>query len=317
MKTGWRQRSRKLSNGLTKHLLKTKHNKMTEWIIGLSALTAMEIVLGIDNIVFITIVSSKLPKAQQPLARRLGLVLALLTRLALLWALFSIVHGGEFFEKPLFKLTDVGVPKTVVVQLSGSTSGGGDLHGLHSQPDEEHKQEITIDEEHFEVANGISVKDLILLLGGLFLIFKSVWEVHDELGHSGEHEVKAGNKVFAGVLIQIAILDIVFSLDSVITAVGMVQDLNVMIAAIIIAVIVMLVFSEPISRFVENHPTLKMLALSFLILIGVMLVAEGIGAHMDKGYIYFAMAFALIVEVLNIRLRGKSKTSSQASSATT
>lgn len=277
---------------------------MVEWIVGLSALTAMEIVLGIDNIVFITIVSSKLPKAQQPLARRLGLVLALVTRLALLWALFSIVHGGEFFEKPLFKLTDIGIPKTAVIQLSGAESGGGDLHGLHANDKDE---EVVVDQKHFETANGISVKDLILLIGGLFLIFKSVWEVHDELGSGGEHEVKPGNKVFASVLIQIAILDIVFSLDSVITAVGMVQDLNVMIAAIIIAVIVMLVFSEPISRFVENHPTLKMLALSFLILIGVMLVAEGAGAHMDKGYIYFAMAFALIVEILNIRLRGKSQ----------
>ena len=276
---------------------------MMEWIVGLTALTAMEIVLGIDNIVFITIVSSKLPKAQQPLARRLGLVLALLTRLALLWALFSIVHGGEFFERPLFKLTDVGIPKAAVVQLSGSASGGGDLHGLHASDDD--PEEIVVDQKHFDTANGISVKDLILLIGGLFLIFKSVWEVHDELGSGGEHEVKPGNKLFVGVLIQIAILDIVFSLDSVITAVGMVQALNVMIAAIIIAVIVLLVFSEPMSRFVENHPTLKMLALSLLILIGVMLVAEGVGAHMDKGYIYFAMAFALLVEILNIRLRGK------------
>ena len=275
---------------------------MVEWIVGLSALTAMEIVLGIDNIVFITICASKLPKAQQPLARRLGLVLALVTRLLLLWALFSVVHGGEFFEKPLFKLTDVGIPESAVVQLSGSASGG-DLHGLHTSDDD--AEEVVVDQEHFDTANGISVKDLILLIGGLFLIFKSVWEVHDELGSGGEHEVKPGSNAFVGVLIQIAILDIVFSLDSVITAVGMVQDLNVMIAAIIIAVIVMLVFSEPISRFVENHPTLKMLALSFLILIGVMLVAEGAGAHMNKGYIYFAMAFALIVEMLNIRLRGK------------
>jgi predicted tellurium resistance membrane protein TerC len=290
---------------------------MVEWIIGLAALTAMEIVLGIDNIVFITIVSSKLPKEQQPLARRLGLALALISRLALLWLLFSIVHGGEFFEKPVFKLTDVGIPKAAVAQMSSAYEESS-LHGTpeHAEDggDVKHdadsgtktKRKRVINEKHFAEADGVSLKDLILLFGGLFLLGKSVWEIHDELGNEGHHEnSKGGNKLFVGVLVQIAILDIVFSLDSVITAVGMVEQLSVMVVAIILAVIVMLIFSEPISRFVESHPTLKMLALSFLILIGVMLIAEGVGAHMDKGYIYFAMCFALIVEVLNIRLRGK------------
>lgn len=286
---------------------------MVEWIVGLAALTAMEIVLGIDNIVFITIVSAKLPKSQQPLARRLGLALALITRLALLWLLFTIVHGGEFFDRPLFKLTDLGIPKAAVVQMSGSASAKTSDHASKDESKEEDsesteatdsKHELVIDEAHLTEADGISLKDLILLLGGLFLVGKSVWEIHDELGPPTTHKVTSSKALFAGVLVQIAVLDIVFSLDSVITAVGMVEQLSVMVVAIIIAVIVMLVFSEPISRFVENHPTLKMLALSFLILIGVMLVAEGVGAHMDKGYIYFAMSFALLVEILNIRLRG-------------
>ena len=278
---------------------------MVEWIIGLAALTAMEIVLGIDNIVFITIVSSKLPKEQQPLARRLGLALALVSRLALLWLLFSIVHG-EVFEKPVFKMTDLGVPKAAVAQMSSSYEEVGVHAGEDHAENEKGRRRHVINAAHFEKADGVSLKDLILFLGGLFLLGKSVWEIHDELGNKHQQTAsEGGKKLFVSVLIQIAILDIVFSLDSVITAVGMVEQLWVMVVAIILAVIVMLIFSEPISRFVENHPTLKMLALSFLILIGVMLIAEGVGAHMDKGYIYFAMSFALLVEVLNIRLRGK------------
>lgn len=263
--------------------------------IGLLALTAMEIVLGIDNIVFITIVSGKLPKEQQPLARKLGLALALLTRLALLWLLFTMVHGS-FFQEPIFDLTQIGVPESVVRSMSEESF-------KHVHVDEAALAKIN--ESHFEESNGISWKDLILFLGGLFLVGKSVYEIHEEFGHAKEHEVNPSSSMFASVLIQIALLDIVFSLDSVITAVGMVDEIWVMVAAIILAVIVMLVFAEPVSRFVESHPTLKILALSFLILIGVMLVAEGVGAHMDKGYIYFAMFFALIVEVLNISLRSK------------
>ena len=268
-----------------------------EWVFALLALTAMEIVLGIDNIVFITIVTGKLPAEQQPLARRLGLALALVTRLLLLVALYWVVHG-DFFEKPVFTLTQIGVPQTLIEGMSVGEAAPEHVH----VPAELQKE---IDLEHFNTANGVSWKDLILFLGGLFLVGKSVYEIHDEFGHTDEHVVTPTRSLFVGVLIQIALLDIVFSLDSVITAVGMVEQLWVMVVAIILAVIVMLVFAEPVSRFVETHPTLKILALSFLILIGVMLIAEGVGAHMDKGYIYFAMFFALVVEVLNISLRKK------------
>ncbi len=248
-------------------------------IFALLALTLMEIVLGIDNIVFITIVSSKLPKEQQPLARRLGLLLALGSRLALLFTLSYIVK--EMVD-PIFNMTSLAIPEFLISKLSGAEIGT----------------------EAFEHANGVSWKDIILGGGGLFLIGKSVYEIHDQFNHS-DQDVNPSAKGFLGVLVQIAILDIVFSLDSIITAVGMVDEVWIMVTAIILAVIVMMIFAEPVSRFVSVNPTLKMLALSFLILIGVMLVAESVGAHLDKGYIYFAMAFALIVEFLNLRLRKK------------
>lgn len=267
-----------------------------ELAIALLALTAMEIVLGIDNIVFITIVSGKLPKSQQPLARRLGLGLALVTRLLLLFALFWVVHGDQF-QRPIFHLTDIGVPQTLIERMTVTNTSAHDHVPEQILAD--------INKSHFDESNGISWKDLILFLGGLFLVGKSVYEIHDQFGHVEEHVVQPTRKLFAGVLIQIALLDVVFSLDSVITAVGMVENIWVMVTSIILAVIVMLIFAEPVSRFVEAHPTVKMLALSFLILIGVMLVAEGVGAHMDKGYIYFAMFFALLVEVMNIALRSK------------
>lgn len=267
-----------------------------ELAIALLALTCMEIVLGIDNIVFITIVSGRLPKDQQPLARKLGLTLALGSRLLLLFLLFWMVNG-DVFKTPVFHMTDLGVPNSVIERFTLAA------------PDEHFEiAEATlaeIQEEYFEEANGISWKDLILFFGGIFLVWKSVHEIHDEFGKHGEHEPEEGSAKFSTVLMQIALLDVVFSLDSVITAVGMVDNLYVMVASIILAVIVMLIFAEPVSRFVEAHPTLKMLALSFLILIGVMLVAEGLGAHLDKGYIYFAMFFALVVEVMNIGLRSK------------
>ncbi len=267
-----------------------------ELVIALLALTAMEIVLGIDNIVFITIVSAKLPKHQQPLARRLGLGLALLTRLMLLFALFYMVNGDQF-QSPVFKLTDIGVPAGLIERMSTTES----ISHTVLTPE----VIATINLQHFNESNDVSWKDIILFLGGLFLVGKSVYEIHDEFGAGGELQVAPTRQLFAGVLVQIALLDVVFSLDSVITAVGMVDNVWVMVASIIMAVVVMLIFAEPVSRFVESHPTLKMLALSFLILIGVMLVAEGVGAHMDKGYIYFAMFFALLVEVLNIAIRRK------------
>jgi predicted tellurium resistance membrane protein TerC len=223
--------------------------------LAFATLTALEIVLGIDNIVFISILAEKLPAHQRKKARQIGLALALITRIALLASLAWIVR----LTADLFTLPVVNV--------------------------------------------GVSGRDLVLLLGGLFLLAKSVHEIHGSL--EGEHDrgAKRAYASFGAVIVQILLLDIVFSLDSVITAVGMVDVLPVMIAAVIVAVIVMLFASGPISAFVSKHPTVKMLALSFLILIGVMLVAEGFGTHIPKGYIYFAMAFSLGVEMLNLRLR--------------
>jgi predicted tellurium resistance membrane protein TerC len=229
-----------------------------ENLISLATLTLMEIVLGIDNIVFITILTSKLPKSQQGRARRIGLFMAMFMRIGLLLSL-SWVMG---LTEPLFELFN----------------------------------------------RGFSGRDLILLGGGLFLVAKATFEIHDKLeakDHDEEPPMKSG--AFAWIIIQIALLDIVFSLDSVITAVGMAQYVPVMILAIVLAVGVMLIFSGAVSRFVTRHPSIKILALSFLILIGVMLVAEGMGQHVSKGYIYFAMAFSLFVEVLNIRLRRSQK----------
>ncbi len=241
-----------------------------ENVIALVALTAMEIVLGIDNIVFIVILTGRLPRHQQKMGRRVGLLAAMIMRILLLVFLNTLLTR---MQDPWFYLHNLGIP---VAWLEGHNA-----------------------------IDGVSVRDLILLAGGLFLIAKSVFEVHEKM-EGLESETKVQNHPsFKSVIAQIMVLDIVFSLDSVITAVGMADHLWVMVVAVIIAVMVMLIFSEPISRFVEENPTLKMLALSFLILIGVMLVAEGSGVEMNKGYIYFAMAFSLVVEFLNIRLRTK------------
>ncbi|MEV0145515.1 MULTISPECIES: TerC family protein [unclassified Nonomuraea] len=234
---------------------------MLDWVtdpqiwIGFFTLVALEIVLGIDNIIFISILAGKLPPEQRDRARVLGLGAALVSRLLLLLALSWVVR----LTAPLFEV----------------------------------------------FGQEISGRDLILLLGGLFLLAKSVTEI----GHSMELKEEDGKKraatSFVSVILQIMVLDVVFSLDSVITAVGMVDELGVMIAAVIVAVLVMLFASGPISRFVDLHPSIKMLALAFLVLIGVVLVAEGLGQHIPKGYIYFAMAFSVIVELLNIRMRGR------------
>jgi predicted tellurium resistance membrane protein TerC len=236
-----------------------------EWIsqpeiwISLATLTLLEIVLGIDNIIFISILSGKLPADQQAKARRLGLGLALITRVLLLCGLAWVVK----LDKPFWE------PKILSWQLA------------------------------------VSGKDLILVVGGLFLLAKSVFEIHEKLEGEDGHATNKMTVTFNGVIFQILMLDIVFSLDSVITAVGMVKQIGVMIAAVILAMIVMLIFVNKISAFVDRHPTIKMLALSFLILIGTMLVAEGFHQHVNKGYIYFAMVFALAVEFLNMRLRTK------------
>ena len=224
--------------------------------IGLLTLTVLEIVLGIDNIIFISILAGKLPEHQQARARRLGLAGAMVTRILLLASLAWIIR----LTAPLF--TVFGHP--------------------------------------------FSGRDLILLAGGLFLIYKSTHEIHEKLeGESGQ----TGTRVpasFANVVGQIVLLDIVFSLDSVITAVGMARHLGVMITAVVIAVGIMMFSADAISSFVHRHPTIKMLALSFLLLIGVTLIADGLGQHIAKGYIYFAMGFSVFVEVLNIRIRARS-----------
>ena len=225
--------------------------------IAFATLTVLELVLGIDNIVFISILAGKLPAGQQAKARYIGLALALVMRVILLFSLAWVIG----LTTPLFSV----------------------------------------------VGEEVSGRDLVLFLGGLFLIAKSTHEIHGSL--EGE-EGHAGAKVFSSfvsVIIQIMLLDIVFSLDSVITAVGMVSDLRIMIAAVVIAILFMMAFSGIIGRFVSKHPTVKMLALAFLILIGVTLIAESLEQHIPRGYIYFAMAFSVFVEMLNLRLR-KSKT---------
>ncbi|MHB0959521.1 MAG: TerC family protein [Pirellulaceae bacterium] len=247
---------------------------MMENLIALVALTLMEIVLGIDNIVFIVILTGRLPKEQQKLGRRVGLLAAMGMRIVLLMFISAILG----LTKDVFQLTDFGLPATWF----------GD------------NEEII----------GVSVRDLILLAGGLFLIGKSVFEIHDKLeAHEHAHRVSE-HPSFRSVVIQIMILDLVFSLDSVITAVGMAEHLWVMIVAVVAAVAVMMIFSEKISVFIERNPTLKILALSFLILIGVVLVAEGSGVEMNKGYIYFAMAFSLVIEFLNTRIRHRAAVTS-------
>jgi predicted tellurium resistance membrane protein TerC len=226
----------------------------TENLIALLTLSALEIVLGIDNVVFLSILTSKLPTRQQATARRVGLGLAMLMRIALLFAI-SWVMG---LTRPIFTLF-----------------------------------------EHV-----YSGRDLILLAGGLFLVGKATYEVHDKLeGATARAGSPAARVSFISVMVQVTLLDAVFSLDSVITAVGMAQSLAVMVTAVVLAVLVMMAFASAIAEFIERHPTMKILALSFLILIGVMLVAEGFGKHVEKGYIYFAMAFSLAVELLNMRLR--------------
>ncbi len=235
-----------------------------EWIfnpeiwIALLTLTALEIVLGIDNIIFITVLAGRLPENERNRGRIIGLAMAMITRILLLLSLTWIMG----LTKPLFQI------------LSQEISG----------------------------------RDIILLIGGLFLLAKSTHEIHANLEGEEERVETSKSVSFMGVITQIAILDIVFSLDSVITAVGMVNQIPVMIAAIIIAIIVMMVSAQSIGDFVESHPTIKMLALSFLILVGVSLVGEGLDFHIPKGYIYFAMAFSVGVEMLNIKMRSKRKT---------
>ena len=241
-------------------------------LIALVALCAMEIVLGIDNLVFLSVLSNKLPKEQQKSARLIGLGLAMGMRIALLATLFLIMK----LKDPIFSLDTLPLGASATAWLT----------------------------ERPEI-NSVSIKDLILIFGGLFLLWKSVNEIHHLVdGHQSENSVKAAPS-YASVLVQVMILDIVFSLDSVITAVGMADQLWVMVTAVIVSVIVMMMFSTKVAVFVEQNPTVKMLAVAFLVMIGAMLVADGCGTHVSKGYVYFAMLFALGVEVLNLRARTK------------
>lgn len=248
-------------------------------LMALFTLAILEIVLGIDNVVFLAILSGKLPPEQQGKARTLGLLLAAAGRIALLFAITWVITLDTYkvFELPF------------------------ELPGSHQTGETEDGDTVT----------PISVKDIILILGGFFLLAKSTWEIgHQMEGHEGEREKNAPSS-FAMVLVQILLIDLVFSLDSVLTAVGMVNPdeypphswvpLTIMISAVIMAIAVMMVFSGPISRFVNTHPSVKMLALAFLILIGVVLIAEGFHSHVPRGYIYMSMAFSLFVEILNLR----------------
>jgi predicted tellurium resistance membrane protein TerC len=282
-------------------------------LIALVALSAMEIVLGIDNIVFIAIVTSRLPAEQQPRARRLGLLLAMVMRIVLLLTLSVILQ----LDDPLFDLSSVGFPKE-----SWTASAELEIAELEALTPVNHEAEERIFDlkswiRTINAMAGVSGKDLILFFGGLFLIWKSVHEIHKKFD-GDEDEASATGKEkasFGSALATITLMDIVFSIDSVITAVGMVRadgdhfwrGMSVMVTAVVLAVAVMIIFAERVSRFVDENPTLKMLALSFLILIGAMLVAEGVGTHFDKGYIYFAMTFAIAVEVLNLRVRNAAR----------
>lgn len=227
---------------------------MTEIAIALVTLTILEIVLGVDNVIFISILSGKLPKDQQKRARRVGLIAAMVMRVLLL---FSIAWMAQL-TTPLFEVFD----------------------------------------------RPISGRDLILIGGGLFLLAKATYEIHDKLEGEDDHASGKAVATFGAVIAQVMVLDMVFSLDSVITAIGMAEDLWVMVTAVVLAVLVMMLAAEPISAFVEKHPTVKVLALSFLLLIGLSLVAEGFGQHIPKGYIYFAMGFSVFVEMINVRVRG-------------
>ena len=267
-----------------------------EWIIALVTLTLMEIVLGIDNIVFISILCGKLPDKQRAQARTFGLALAMITRIILLLSLTWVLG----LTKPVFHLTDFGIPANWV---DAETHEQSPVEAGSSRPALERKTSHSEVEGEHDM-NAVSWRDIILFLGGLFLIANSVLEIHHKLeGHADQHNApKTGN--FWSTIMQIGILDIIFSLDSVITAIGMSDHIFVMIIAVIIAIGVMMAFAGLIERFIERFPTIKVLALSFLILIGVLLVAEGIGNPVNKGYIYFAMAFSLAVELVNMQIRG-------------
>lgn len=252
----------------------TSDGSLTGNIIALIALSAMEIVLGIDNLVFLSVLSSRLPKEQQKSARLIGLALAMGMRIGLLAFLFLILK----LKDPFFTLDSLPLWEGARLWLQQN-----------------------------EEINGVSVKDLILIAGGLFLLWKSVKEIHHLVGGHHESHAAAAPPSYSSVLIQVMVLDLVFSLDSVITAVGMADQLWVMISAVLLSVLIMMIFANRVAEFVEKNPTVKMLAVAFLVMIGAMLVADGCGTHVSKGYVYFAMLFSLSVEILNLRAKYKAE----------
>jgi predicted tellurium resistance membrane protein TerC len=242
-----------------------------DWIVALLMLTGMEIVLGIDNIIFLSILVGSLPREKQKVARYVGLGLALGARMGLLLGIRYVMG----LDKPIFQLSSLGIIPDAW------------LSNIH--------------------VNAVTGRDIVLFGGGLFLIAKSVLEIHKKM--AGEEEHEGGPKhvpgSFAAALAQIVLLDLIFSLDSIISAIGMVKEVWIMVVAMTIAVAFMAVFAGRVSRFIDEHPTFKMLALSFLVLIGVVLIAEGMGTHISRGYIYVSMAFSLVVELLNMRVRSR------------
>ena len=236
----------------------------TAALTSIISLTLLEIVLGVDNIIFVSIISSKLPKNEQGKARRIGLLMAMLIRISLLFVLGFILG----LEKELFNLEDIGLP--------------------------------------FDI--GFSGKDLILLAGGLFLLYKSTSEIHQKLeGHEENVSGKKTSSKLSKAILDIAVINLVFSIDSIITAIGMTNNIYVMAISVVLSTIAMLLFAGGVGEFVEKHPTVKMLALAFLVMIGTLLVAEAFKVHVPKGYIYFSMAFSFLVEVLNIKMRKNAK----------
>jgi predicted tellurium resistance membrane protein TerC len=236
----------------------------TAALTSIVTLTLLEIVLGVDNIIFVSIISSKLPKNEQGKARRIGLIMAMAIRLGLLFVLGFILG----LEKELFNLKDIGLPLEI----------------------------------------GFSGKDLILLAGGIFLLYKSTSEIHQKLeGHEENVSGKKTASKLSKAIIDIAVINLVFSIDSIITAIGMTDNIVVMAVSVVLSTIAMLLFAGGVGAFVEKHPTVKMLALAFLVMIGTLLVAEAFKVHVPKGYIYFSMAFSFLVEVLNIRMRKNAK----------
>ena len=248
-------------------------------LIALLTLTTLEIVLGVDNVIFIAILSGKLPEKQQGKARTIGLLLAMVQRILLLMLIGWVIHLDTA------KILDWGTLLGLRDHAEAATDAAA--HGAEASS---HAGDMML-----------SVKELILLVGGVFLIAKSTREIHEKLeGDAEERQRARKGHTFGAILVQILLLDLVFSIDSVLTAIGMTRHIPIMVAAVIISVMIMIAFAGPVANFVNKHPTIKMLALSILLMIGVLLVAEGLEFHFPRGYVYFAMAFSLVVELLNI-----------------